>query len=240
MYKDKKILAIIPAREGSKGLPGKNWKYLENKPLISWTIEQAVKSCYIDKIIVSTDAKIIIDIINQRKYDNLIVKDRDDNLSLDDTPMFDVLEDVIVEETSFDYILLLQPTSPIRLKKDIDRLISMLIQSEKKNSIVSICEIDTWANPDNCFKVDKDQNIKEFPDNLIKVKTRQANNSLYYFPNGSMFMSKVSSLMQCKSFYQKEKTMGYIMKKWQQFDIDDEDDFLFVENIFKIKGLNNE
>lgn len=236
MYKNKKILAIIPARHGSKGLPGKNWKNLNGKPLIAWSILQAKKSKLIDKIIVSTDSE---EIINRLKDEEIEIIKRHSNLALDDTPMFDVLEDIITYKCNFDYVLLLQPTSPLRKECDIDKFIKSLINDQNSfDSIVSICKVDTWANPDNCFSID-DKAIKKFNNDLLKVKTRQEVKNTYYFPNGSMFMSNYKSLLSRKTFYQNSFTIGYIMEKWQQFDIDDADDFLFVELMMKIKGVKN-
>jgi CMP-N,N'-diacetyllegionaminic acid synthase len=234
MYKNKKILAIIPARHGSKGLPGKNWKKLSGKPLIAWSILQAKKSNLIDKIVVSTDSEKIINILKNEEIE--IIK-RNDSLALDDTPMFDVLKDIMTSNCDFDYVLLLQPTSPLRKDNDIDKFIKSLIDDQSTfSSIVSVCKVDTWANPDNCFSIDG-KTIKKFNNGLLKVKTRQEVKNNYYFPNGSMFMSNYKSLLSKKTFYQNNLTMGYIMGKWQQFDIDDADDFLFVELMMKIKGV---
>ena len=97
MYKDKKIIAIIPARHGSKGLPGKNWKILNGKPLIFWSVYQAKKSKFIDDIIVSTDSLKIINLLNILIPDVKVQK-RKEHLSLDNTPMISVIEDVLIEK----------------------------------------------------------------------------------------------------------------------------------------------
>ena len=113
MYKDKTILAIIPARGGSKGLPRKNIKPLLDKPLIAWTIEQALKSRYLDEIIVNTDDDEIAEI--SRKYGAKIPFIRPKELALDNTPTFEVIEHTIKFykenlKKEFDYVVLLEPT----------------------------------------------------------------------------------------------------------------------------------
>lgn len=238
MYKNKTILAIIPARHGSKGLPGKNWKKINGKPLIAWTIQQAKNSKLIDAIIISTDSKNII--IESKKYKNkkIEIYKRPEYLATDKTGMFNVLADVILKkDKSYDYVLLLQPTSPLRKKEDIDNFIKNLIEKKEINSSISMCKIDTWANPENCFKANSTGFINGFSNNLLNVKTRQENNNNYYYPNGSMFMSKKESLLKNKTFYQNNSTVGFLMEKWQQFDIDDAEDFDIVESVLKTKDV---
>src|SRR5664280_2509033 len=125
MIKGKKILAIIPARGGSKGLPGKNIKLLSGKPLIGWTIEQSRKSQYIDEIFVSTDS---IEIARVSEEFGVKVQHlRPDYLASDGASSMDVISHVIshyeANGSSFDFIILLEPTSPLRKENDIDQAI---------------------------------------------------------------------------------------------------------------------
>jgi CMP-N,N'-diacetyllegionaminic acid synthase len=237
MYNNKKILAIIPARHGSKGLPGKNWKIMNGKPLIQWTIEQAKNSLLIDKIAISTDSEIIFNIIKNYESKKIKLIKRNKNLSLDETPMFDVIKNIIVDNNNedYDFILLLQPTSPLRKKNDIDNFIKNLINQKNYQSSVSMSKVETWASPDHCFLIKEDNSIAKFNNNLLSVKRRQEIKKEYFFPNGSMFMSEKNSLLKQKTFYQ-NKTIGYKMKKWQKFDIDDIDDFIITEALLKARG----
>ena len=144
MLKNKKILAIIPARGGSKGLPGKNIKKLAGKPLIAWTIDQAKKSKYIDKLIVSTDSKEIAEI--SKKYGAEIPFLRSKKLAQDNSSIYDVIFDAInwfkKNNIDFDLIILLEPTSPLRENNDIDNAVELFINNwDKANSLVSVSEI---------------------------------------------------------------------------------------------------
>ena len=121
MINNKRILAIIPARGGSKGLPNKNIKLLLDKPLIAWTIEQAKNSKFIDEIHVSTDSPNIAKI--SEEYGIKVPSLRPENLAQDNSSSADVVDYIIkkYEEQNqfFDYIILLQPTSPLRKKNDM-------------------------------------------------------------------------------------------------------------------------
>ncbi|HFP7636465.1 TPA: CMP-N-acetlyneuraminic acid synthetase, partial [Campylobacter coli] len=145
-----KILAIIPARSGSKRLVDKNIMYLQEKPLIAWSIEAAIKSKFIDRVVVSTDSFKYADIA--KNYGALVPFIRKGMLALDSTPTFDVIEDVIKfynsRQISYKYIILLQPTSPLRNEKHIDEAIELFFL-KKANSIVSVCECEhspLWTN----------------------------------------------------------------------------------------------
>jgi len=138
MYKDKKILALIPARGGSKGLPRKNIKPLLGKPLIAWTIEQSLASKYLDKVVVSTEDKEIAEI--SKKYGAEVPFIRPKELAKDDTPSIDVVLhaiDFLEKKELFNIIVLLQPTSPLRTISDIDNSIEFLF-SKNAQAIISV------------------------------------------------------------------------------------------------------
>jgi CMP-N,N'-diacetyllegionaminic acid synthase len=123
MYKEKSFLAIIPARGGSKRLPNKNILNLAGKPLIEWSIDAALKSKYIDKVVVSSDDENILKIAKD-KCD--IIK-RPKELATDTASSIDVIKHVLDNlEKKYDYIVLLQPTSPLRNEKHIDEAIEFL------------------------------------------------------------------------------------------------------------------
>ena len=150
MIKNKKILAIIPARKNSKRVKNKNVVSINNKPLVSYAIESALKSKFIDKIIVSSDDKKIINI--SKKLGIKVSGLRPANLSRDKSKTIDVIKYEInkLRENNeiFDYVILLQPTSPLRTFRHIDESISMLIKKNAK-CIVSVCELEhpiEWTN----------------------------------------------------------------------------------------------
>ena len=143
MYQDKKFLALIPARGGSKGLPGKNVRILGDKPLIAWSIETARKSQYVDDVIISTDDDEIADVA--RKFNANVPFKRKAELASDKAQMMDVLIDAMdyVRENigAFDYLVLLQPTSPFRTAQHIDEAIELLFQREAK-IVMGVTELE--------------------------------------------------------------------------------------------------
>ena len=141
-----KLLAIIPARKGSKRILNKNKKIIAGKPLIRWTIDAAKKVDEISEIIVTTDDE---DIINIAKKCNVTYVKRDDSLATDNASSIDVIFDVLNKVNNrFDYLILLQPTSPLRNSYDIKKAIG-LIKEKKADAIISVTETDhpvQWMN----------------------------------------------------------------------------------------------
>ena len=150
MIDNKKILAIIPARGGSKRLPRKNILNLAGKPLIAWTIEAALGSKYIDDVIVSTDDNEISTVA--KKYGAKVPFIRPDKFSSNHASSISVVLHAIEffqkADERYDYVVLLQPTSPLRTVKNIDESIELL-QQKKCDAIVSVCNVDhspLWCN----------------------------------------------------------------------------------------------
>ncbi|MEH7367684.1 acylneuraminate cytidylyltransferase family protein, partial [Priestia megaterium] len=143
MLNNKRIVAVIPARGGSKGVPGKNIKLLNEKPLIAYSIEAAKGSSYIDRLIVSTDDSEIKDIAV--KYGAEVPFLRPKELSEDTTPTLPVLQHVVnyleKEGDTVDVVITLQPTSPFRTSNHIDEALEKLLQSPSE-SVVSLSEVD--------------------------------------------------------------------------------------------------
>ena len=129
MYENKTFLAIIPARGGSKRLPHKNVLKLAGKPLIAWSIDAGLQSQYIDKVIVTSDDDEILNIAKQFKGE--VIK-RPEELASDTATSFDAIKHTIENVEKYDYIVLLQPTSPLRNFKHIDNAIKLL-ESKKAN-----------------------------------------------------------------------------------------------------------
>lgn len=232
MIDGKKILAIIPARGGSKGLPGKNIKSLLGKPLIAWTIEQAQQSKYIDEIFVSTDC---IDIAKVAEEFGVKVPFlRSKELALDDTKSIDVIENVIKyfnsQNCNFDFVLLLEPTSPLREVQDIDTSIEILHSTNGAESIVGVCKSEA-AHPSFSIIIDG-QFIKPYEKGQ-NVLRRQELKDVYFF-EGSIYLSYTNSLLIQKSFYH-EKTIPYVIPKWKSYEVDDLIDWIIIEALLKSK-----
>lgn len=233
MYKNRTFLVIIPARGGSKGLPGKNIREICGKPLIAWSIEAGVKSSYADEVMVTTDYQEIADI--SKEYGANVPFLRPDFLASDTSTSFDAVKHVIdfyktELNREFDYIVLLEPTSPLREDGDIDSMIEKMVQNESEfDSIVSIGEVH--EHPSIMKKTINDETLAPYCETL-ELKTRRQDNDTAYFPYGVAYIVKTKSLLDEKTFYTKRNTF-YKIKRYQCYEIDDIYDFLAIENIMK-------
>ncbi|WP_029688939.1 acylneuraminate cytidylyltransferase family protein [Thermoanaerobacter sp. A7A] len=233
MYKGKTILALIPARGGSKGVPRKNIKLLLDKPLIAYTIEAALQVDFIDKVIVSTDDLEIAQI--SREYGAEVPFLRPYELATDEAKSIDVILHAMdwmeKEHGAFNLILLLQPTSPFRNSEDIKTALDIFFEKNAK-AVVSVCEAEhspLWMNTLN-----DDLNMKDFIRKNILNKNRQELGK-YYRINGAIYIAEWDYLRQNKTFFG-DKTYAYIMPKERSIDIDTEMDFKFAEFLINRYG----
>ena len=226
MYNDRKILAVIPARSGSKRLFNKNIKDLNGKPLIVWTIQAALKSAYIDKVIVSTDSEEIADI--SKRFGAEVPFIRPSNLSDDKTDSLSVIKHAVeFYNSQYDIVVLLQPTSPLRNTQDIDEAFKLLNNNTK--AVVSVCKTDhspLWSNT-----LSDDYCMQYFIKEDVKGK-RSQDIPQYYRLNGSIYISFILDMINNNGFFG-ELTKAYIMPKERSVDIDDLFDFQFAEYLLK-------
>lgn len=218
------ILAIIPARSGSKGIKNKNIMLFNGKPLIASTIESAKRSKVFTKILVSTDSAEYSRIA--KKYGASINSLRSKELSDDKSSMIEVILNVLDEEKSignhYDLFILLQPTSPLRSSEDIIQALQIYI-TKHADFVVSVSKFD--KNP-NVFGTLDGISMKSFQsNNLFNARRQDAN--LYYI-NGAIYIANVRKFIKTKSFYT-EFTFAYIMPKNRAVDIDTIDDLLYAE-----------
>lgn len=227
MYHDKQILAIIPARGGSRGIPRKNIRLLNGKPLIAYTIESALNSELIDRVIVSTEDKEIVQI--SEKSGAEVIK-RPEELAGDDTSTEDVLKHVVVqfekdEKYTPDIIVLLQCTSPLRERNDIDNAIKKMIDSGA-DSLLSVCDDKSFF-----WKLKNDLSV---PINYNYNKRPKRQETQQFRENGSIYVFKRKILMEHGSRLG-GKIQIYVMKKEDSFEIDEPFDFWLVEQILRLK-----
>lgn len=232
MINNNKIVAIIPARGGSKGIPRKNIRNLCGKPLIAHTIEEARKSNYIDRVIVSTEDSEIASI--GKSYGAEIPFLRPIELSQDDTPGIDPIihcVEWLIENEDYtpDYVICLQCTTPFRNSIQIDEAIKTLIDSDKE-SLVSLCESD--ISPYWMKKIENGHIVDFMNDS--KFYARRQETPPVYKLNGAIYISRVNNLLQNRNWYTNQ-TQAFIMNKVTSLDIDDILDFKFAEFLFKEK-----
>ena len=222
MHQNKTFLAIIPARGGSKRLPNKNILILKDKPLIAWSIDAGLDSKYVDKVLVSSDSENILDISHKYKAETI---KRPEYLANDTATTIDAIFHTLDNVERYDYIILLQATSPLRNSHHIDEAIELL-ESKNADAIVSVCEMEhspLWSNT-----LDKNLSMKGFlKDELLNIRSQDLDT--YYRLNGAIYICKVDRLIEEKTFFIKDNIYAYVMDKKNSIDIDEEIDFKMAE-----------
>jgi len=224
MYKEKTFLAIIPARGGSKRLPRKNILELAGKPLIGWSIEAGLKSHYIDKTIVTSDDDEILKIAKEFGSDTI---KRPEELASDTATSFDAIKHAIEHTEAYNYIVLLQPTSPLRDEKHIDAAITLL-NEKNADAVIGVCEMDhspLWSNT-----LDRSLSMEGFIKEEVLNK-RSQDLETYYRLNGAIYICKTDKLLEEESFFLKENIFAYVMDRKSSVDIDEEIDFIIARTL---------
>ncbi|WP_298941443.1 acylneuraminate cytidylyltransferase family protein [uncultured Psychromonas sp.] len=232
MIDGKKVLAIIPARGGSKRLPRKNVLPLNGKPLIAWSIDAALQSKYIDRVMVSTDCQEIEAIAIEYGAESPFLRPNDiaGDLASTDSVILHFIE-AISETIKADIIVVLQPTSPLRVSSDIDCALELLIK-KNANGVVSVCECEHspfWSNvlPD-------DGNMSEFIKDDVKGK-RSQDLPICYRLNGAVYAFTTESITHNKGINNSDNVFSIKMPTIRSVDIDHALDFKIAEAILADK-----
>tara|TARA_B110000977_G_scaffold201676_1_gene297708 strand:+ start:17727 stop:18425 length:699 start_codon:yes stop_codon:yes gene_type:complete len=226
----KKILALIPARSGSKGIPNKNIKLFNGRPLIEWTIKLALKSKLIDKVVVSSDSLKILNISKKLGAEVIL---RPKNISGDKATTESAINHCIKYfKNDYEAIILLSPTSPLRKKNDIDNAIKFFYLN-KLDSCFSGSKLTDFLiwNYDKIYKKYTSINYD------FKNRGSRQNRKLGYVENGSIYIFKPSLIIK------KNNRIGgkfdiFNMDFWQSFEIDEKDDWKLLETMHKTYILN--
>lgn len=238
MYLGKRVLAVIPARSGSKGLLNKNLILLNDKKLVGWPIEAAVNTGICDRVICSTDSSEIAE--SAAKYGAEVPFLRPLELALDETPTSDVLIHAIeyFEKKSefFDYILLLEPTSPLTTSDDIHLAFESFHKNiELSDSLVSVTE-NISGHPDFSFNMASNLGIISSVNMRPWIHKRRQDIESCFFIEGSLYISTIKSFKEKRSFIH-DRTIGFIVPRWKSFEIDDNLDLKIIEMIMKERGI---
>ena len=230
MYQNKTFLAIIPARGGSKGLPRKNIRDIGGKPLIAWTIEAAKASKYLDRVVVSTEDDEIAAVA--KKYGGEVPFMRPASLAADDSPGIEATLHAMDHLPPYDFVVTLQPTSPLRTAADIDGAIGLCLDNGA-DSCVSVTEPE--HSPYWMYRLDG-QNFM-IPLLTIPAEQYYRRQSLpkTYRLNGAVYVTAAGSIRQ-KQAAVGDKTLAYIMPQDRSVDIDSELDLAMAELLLKNKG----
>lgn len=224
----KNHIAVIPARGGSKRLPGKNLMLISGKPLIAWTIEAALECQMFDKVIVSTDSEEIAE--KALSYGAEVPFLRPPELAGDLTTTIEVLIHLVENLDNnnplpYTHLTLLQPTSPLRNASNIKDAITFL-EEKKADAVISICKTEhspLWSNT-----LPADHNLKDFiPQNI--QKTPSQNLPEYFRLNGALYICDIRRMLEEKTLYLSSNCFGYVMSRKNSIDIDDQIDFDLAE-----------
>lgn len=224
------MLAVIPARGGSKGVPGKNIRELAGKPLVVYTIEAAIESGVFEKVIVSTDSMEIAEIA--RKSGAEVPFIRPAEISGDVASSDEVIKHAVdfFEDRGdiFTKVCKLQPTSPLRNATHIKEAYQ-LVQEKDADFVVSVCECEhspLWSG-----KLGDDLSMDDFVRDEIKLACRQKLTT-YYRLNGAIYMAKMDAFKRERGFFG-ANGYAYLMAQTDSIDIDSELDFKIAECIMR-------
>lgn len=225
MYKGKTFLGVIPARGGSKRLLRKNMLNLAGRPLIEWTIEAALKSKYLDRSVVVSDDDEILEAAESCGIDRLKIPN---SLANDAASIFDVIEHTIKIFGDYDYLVLLQPTSPLRNDCHINESIELLIH-RSADAIISVCQAEhnpLWMNT-----LPKNLSMEKFLKEEVRNKKSQELPT-YFMLNGAIYICSTEVLQTEKTLFARQNIFAYVMDRLSSVDIDDEIDLKFA-NLLK-------
>lgn len=238
MTPSKKILAVVPARGGSKGLPGKNLARIGPYSLVQHAVLAAADSSLITDLCVSTDSPEIREHVEEIGVQ--VPWLRAPHLSTDEASTVDVVLDALEREAgkspNFDVVVLLEPTAPLRKPEDVDHVIR--------------CLLDYWSSRDACITVSAtnfhpsailsiDQNtelLRRYPGAFSAIKNRRQDGPQAYLPIGNCFAIKADVLRRKGTFYP-DRLAPYILEPWQSIEIDEENDLSLARMMWEMKGL---
>jgi CMP-N,N'-diacetyllegionaminic acid synthase len=237
MHQESEILAIITARGGSKGVPKKNIRPLNGKPLIAYSIEAAKRSRYIDRVVISTDSEEIADIAVLHGAEILFL--RPAQYSTDESPVWEAIVHALQwieehERKTYSTFCLLQPTSPFRKSQHIDCAFDKFFSVKTADSLISICE--SSKSPFWSQIISSDGLLHPLIESKEQYNRRQDLPKTYDI-NGAIYISKTEFYRRMKSFL-KGKTTFFVMERDSSLDIDTELDFIVADAICLQKSKN--
>lgn len=237
MIQGKSVLVLVPARGGSKGLPGKNIRLLLGKPLIGWSVEQGRASQYVDAVVVSTDDAAIADAAREHGAETPFM--RPPELASDTASSIDVilhaLETLERADRRYDLLVLLEPTSPLRETTDIDAALEALLAHPEAQSIVGVAKVES-GHPSFLLRRNG-MLVEPYAPKEFSAIRRQDLDELFFL-EGTVYITWVDALRERRSFYH-EHTMPYVVPKYKSFEIDDLTDFTVIEALMTahMKGI---
>ncbi len=226
MIGSRKVLALMPARGGSKGLPDKNILQVDGRPLLAWTIDAARGAQSIDRLVLSSDDEQIIAAAQAHGCD--VPFRRPAELATDQAASIDVVFHALDALPGYDVVVLLQPTSPLRTAADIDAACQIL-EASLAPACVSVCTVE--QSPYWMYRIDDQGRLSPFVDTHARLARRQDLPPVF-IPNGALYIADASWLRTSRSFLSPQ-TVAYVMPTGRSLDIDTADDFAAFERWVK-------
>ena len=227
MFQDEKVIALIPARGGSKRLVDKNLRILDGKSLIEWSILAGKGSKFVDEIVVSTDSQRVVSVAEKCRVDDVI--HRPPELAGDETTTTEVIEHAISHIYRTDeqsgYIVLLQPTSPLRHAGHIDQAFELMV---KKTAIGAIGVCKTEHPVEWMGKISENLLMNSFFEGA-ELQKRSQDFSPSYQVNGAIYIVPINCFVEEKTIFLKSGMVAYVMDRRESVDIDDEYDLALAE-----------
>ncbi|MDB9785468.1 acylneuraminate cytidylyltransferase family protein [Amylibacter sp.] len=220
---------MITARGGSKGLPGKNIRQFNGQPLLYWTIQAAKESKYLDRLVITTDCSEIAGIAEQFGCEVPFLRPKE--LAADTSPSNVAITHALeCLNENYDYLTILEPTSPLREGKDIDQSIEIIVD-EKMKSVLSVSKVEAH-HPQFLFNK-SDQNImSNYLRHDYKSVRRQDISSLYAL-DGSIYTVRTQDYLQTGEVVFDGATFALQLESWKEYEIDTLDDFIAAEALAK-------
>lgn len=230
MIENNQLLALIPARGGSKGLEKKNLKILNGKPLIDYTIQAALDSIYVDNVFLSSEN---IDILNYGKKRGICLIERPHEFALDTSTAVEVVSHFIKHQSldSNTYIAYLQPTSPLRSSAILNNAISSMLKSGL-HSLTSVVELE--SSPYKSFKINNEGTLESLFSEHLTNASRQTLPKTY-LANGAIYIFRVQDFEKIRGF-PSNGGLPFIMRKEDSVDIDTLNDFFEAQRLLEIKN----
>ncbi|MBK9275868.1 MAG: acylneuraminate cytidylyltransferase family protein [Flavobacteriales bacterium] len=231
-----RVLYLIPARGGSKGLPGKNVRPLLGRPLIAWSVAAALEAARTrpGRVVVSTDDAVIAEAARSAGAEVPFIRPAE--LASDTASSMDVvihaLDHVEAAGEHVDLVCMLEPTSPQRTAADVLAAMDRLLSTPDAESIVGVCRTE-GGHPAFLARMTGAHFIRPYEGDRFVFKRRQEIDDVYFF-EGSMYIARTASLRERRSFYH-ERTLGHVMPKWKSFEVDDLTDLTIIEALMKAR-----
>ena len=235
MNAELRILGLITARGGSKGIPRKNIILLGGKPLISYTLEAARQSKLLSRCIVSTDSQEIIEVCRKLGADIPFV--RPIELAQDDTPTLPVVLHALgMLQKPYDAVMVLQSTNPFRTAEDIDQAIRLLISDPGADSVISVVKVGD--NHPARMKQVVDGVLIDPPFSEEIEGQRRQDLPEYYLRNGAVYLTRTNVIIEQQSLKGK-RSLAYVMPEERSVNVDSHLDILLAESILRERKRND-